>query len=112
MKVLGLLIVIAIALIGSGGARAQGTLLLDDFLRQVEVNNPALRSADFEPELAEAEVRSALGRFDPVLNIEYDYKNKNGIDKENIFGGSLELPLDMLFGPRVKANYNRGIGSN
>ncbi|MCX6139549.1 MAG: TolC family protein [Candidatus Kapabacteria bacterium] len=79
-------------------------------MRQVELNHPALRSADFEPELAEADVRSALGRFDPVLNLSYEYKDKDGKDKLNLFDGSLELPLDMLFGPKVKATYSRGLG--
>ncbi len=85
-------------------------LTLDGFLLQVERTHPSLRSADFEPELAEAEVRSALGRFDPVLDVTYDYKDKAGSDKLNLFESSVELPLDVLFGPKVKASYSRGIG--
>lgn len=92
-------------------ARGQALLSLQDFLLLVERAHPSLRSADFEPELAEAEVRSALGRFDPLLNVRYQYEDNAGSDKLNLFDGSLELPLDMLFGPRLKASYNRGIGT-
>jgi outer membrane protein TolC len=30
----------------------------------------------------------------------------------NLFEGSLELPLDMMFGPKLKASYTRGLGTN
>ncbi|HLP27066.1 MAG TPA: TolC family protein, partial [Candidatus Didemnitutus sp.] len=112
MKVHAILFLITMLLAGAGRSIAQSTLTLEAFLRQVEVNNPALRSADFEPEIAEAEVRAALGRFDPVLNLSYEYKDKDGKDKLNLFDGALELPLDMLFGPKLKASYSRGMGSS
>ncbi len=86
------------------------TLTLQDFLQQVERQHPALQSANYEPELAEAEIRSALGRFDPVLSFQYDSKLKSGDDKVSTIDGSLELPLDMMFGPKLKANYRRGQG--
>lgn len=112
MKVHAILFLLTMVMTGTGSTIAQSTLTLEAFLRQVEVNNPALRSADFEPEIAEAEVRAALGRFDPVLNLSYEYKDKDGKDKLNLFDGALELPLDMLFGPKLKASYSRGIGSS
>ena len=91
---------------------AQDVLRLQDFLLQVERTHPSLRSADFEPELAEAEIRSALGSFDPLLNVSYEYKDTDGRDKLNLFDGSIEMPLDMLFGPSLKASYRRGIGQS
>jgi outer membrane protein TolC len=42
----------------------------------------------------------------------YEYKDKSGADKLNLFEGSLELPLDMMFGPKLKASYTRGLGTN
>lgn len=86
------------------------TIPLQEFLAMVERTHPALRAAQFEPELAEAEIRNALGGFDPVLKSLYEYKDKSGTDKVNALDASVELPLDMLFGPRVKAGYSRGIG--
>lgn len=112
MKAHVTLFIVSMAMAGTTCVFAQTTLSLGAFLRQVELNNPALRSADFEPEIAEAEVRAALGRFDPMLNMSYEYKDKDGNDKLNLFDGSLELPLDMLFGPKLKASYSRGIGSS
>lgn len=103
----GSLFVVSTSIVG-----AQEVLALDDFLRRVELMHPSLRSAQFEPDLAEAEIRNALGRFDPKLDVQYTYKDKDGADKLNLLNGSLELPLDMLFGPKLKATYARGIGTD
>lgn len=89
---------------------AQDVIRLDDFLRRVEVSHPSLRIASYEPDLAEAEIRNALGRFDPRLSATYEYKDKSGVDKLNVLDAAVELPLDMLFGPKVKAQYSRGLG--
>lgn len=91
---------------------AQDILTLREYLQQVELTHPSLRSASFEPDLAEAEIRNSLGRFDPKLDVQYTYKDKDGADKLNTFNGALELPLDMLFGPKLKATYARGIGTD
>jgi outer membrane protein TolC len=91
---------------------AQQIVTLESYLQLVERQHPSLRSATFEPELAEAEIRSALGRFDPLVSMSYEYKDKSGADKLNLFEGSLELPLDMMFGPKLKASYTRGLGTN
>jgi len=91
---------------------AQQIVTLESYLQLVERQHPSLRSATFEPELAEAEIRSALGRFDPLVSMSYEYKDKSGADKLNLFDGSLELPLDMMFGPKLKASYTRGLGTN
>lgn len=99
-------------LVASASVSAQQLVTLESFLQQVERQHPSLRAASFEPELAEAEIRSALGRFDPLLSVDYQYKDKEGSDKLNLFEGSLELPLDMMFGPKLKASYTRGLGTN
>jgi len=89
---------------------AQPTFTLQQFLAEVEASHPSLRVAQYEPELAEAEIRNALGRFDPAVRVDYEYKEKDGVDKLNYLDGAVELPLDVLFGPKVKADYRRGIG--
>ncbi len=93
-------------------AAASQTLDLQQYLQLVEAANPSIRSAQYETELAQAEILSAVGRFDPLLNMGITYEDKNGADKLNFFDGSLELPLNMLFGPSIKAGYRRGIGTN
>jgi len=90
--------------------RAQPMMDLETYLRQVEQAHPSIRAAAYEPDLAEAEIRNALGRFDPNLTLDYLYKDKSGSDKVNFLDGSLELPLNMLFGPKLKAEYRRGMG--
>lgn len=101
----------AFLLVASAIGSAQPTLDLQSYLSAVEQTYPALRAASYEPDLAEAEIRNALGRFDPDLRVEYEYKDKGGSDKLNYLDGSLQLPLNMLFGPKLKAEYRRGIGS-
>lgn len=98
------------ALISVPSLFGQQVITLQEVLTTVEQTHPALRAASYEPELAEAEIRNALGRFDPDLNVTYEYKDKSGTDKVNYLDGSVELPLNMLFGPKLKAEYRRGIG--
>jgi outer membrane protein TolC len=108
MKFILLLAAIPLSIAATSG---QGTVLtLQEFLLLVEQQHPALQSANYEPDIAEAEIRSALGRFDPMLSFQYDSKLKSGDDKVSTIDGSLELPLDMMFGPKLKANYRRGQG--
>jgi outer membrane protein TolC len=83
---------------------------LTEFLREVEVSHPSLRSAAFEPDFAQAEIRSALGRFDPTIDASVLYKDKDGSDKLYTIDGKVELPIDILFSPKVKAEYQRGLG--
>lgn len=103
---------IIVAVCMATSVAAQQIVTLESYLQLVERQHPSLRSATFEPELAEAEIRSALGRFDPLVSMSYEYKDKSGADKLNLFEGSLELPLDMMFGPKLKASYTRGLGTN
>lgn len=93
-------------------AVAQRTVSLRDFLDLVETNHPTIRAANLEPELADAELRSALGRFDPLLALNYESKLKSGADKLTILEGSIEQPLDLLFGPKIKAGFQRGTGTS
>jgi outer membrane protein TolC len=104
------ILVHAVFLVTSSMTLTSQVVTLQDFLAAVERTHPALRAAQFEPELAEAEIRNALGGFDPVLKSLYEYKDKGGTDKVNSLDASVELPLDLVFGPRIKAGYSRGIG--
>ena len=87
-------------------------LSLEEFLAIVEAAHPGIRAAQYEPDLAEAEIRNALGRFDPDLSLNYTYKDSDGKDKLNMMEGSLKLPLNTVFSPTLKAEYRRGMGSS
>lgn len=91
-------------------AWSQRVTSLRDFLNLVERTNPSLRAASLEPEVADADLQAALGRFDPFLAVNYESKFKNGQDKLTVIEGAIEQPLDMLFGPKIKAAYQRGSG--
>jgi outer membrane protein TolC len=93
-----------------GTAWSQRETPLREFLSLVERTNPALRSASLEPNVADADLQAALGRFDPFLAVNYESKFKSGQDKLTVLEGAIEQPLDMLFGPKIKAAYQRGSG--
>jgi outer membrane protein TolC len=87
-------------------------ITLDDFLVRVEQTHPALRSASYEPDLANAEITSALGRFDPSLNARLNYEDKDGQNKLGTVDALLSMPLNTLFGPSISASYGLGQGSS
>lgn len=106
------LVSVAIVFIGwvLSAASQVPILTFEQFLQRVERFHPTVLAANYEPDIAEAEIRSALGRFDPLLSLNYDSKLKSGSDKATTVEGSIELPLDMMFGPKLKADYRRGLG--
>lgn len=91
-------------------AWSQRVTPLREFLSLVERTNPTLRAASLEPEVADADLQAALGRFDPFFSVNYESKFKSGQDKLTVIQGAIEQPLDMLFGPKIKAAYQRGSG--
>ncbi|MBU3698600.1 MAG: TolC family protein [Candidatus Kapabacteria bacterium] len=107
---LRILLILVVAALIQQTSHAQRRVGLREFLDLVERNHPTIRAANLEPELADADVRSALGRFDPFLAFNYESKVKSGSDKLTVLEGSIEQPLDMLFGPKIKAGFQRGTG--
>lgn len=103
---------IMIAILSTIMIQAQEVVYVRAYLDAVERAHPVLQAASFEADLAEAEIRNALGRFDPVLDLHYQHKDKDGTNKLDLLRSSVELPMDMLFGPKLKATYNRGTGTH
>ncbi|MCU0424817.1 MAG: TolC family protein [Candidatus Kapabacteria bacterium] len=101
--------------ISSVAAQNLDTLNLRQFLRTIIATHPLLQSAAFERNIADAELQSALGGFDPVIRAGYDLKyeaSQSSPDKINHLVTDVELPLNTLFGPKVMAGFERGIGSS
>lgn len=99
----------------SASAQRIDTLSLKQFLRSIIASHPLLQSAAFERNIADAEMQSALGGFDPVVRAGYYLKyeaSQSSPDKINRFVADVELPLNTLFGPKVLAGFERGIGSS
>lgn len=99
----------------SAQAQKLDTLSLKQFLQSVLAAHPALQSAAFEQGIAEAEIQSALGGFDPVLRSRYDLKYEGWQttpDRINSFSAGIEMPLNTLFGPKIMAGFDRSIGSS
>ena len=91
------------------------TIYFRDFLRSILAANPIIQSAALEQDIADAELLSALGGFDPMLRGKYDLKYEawketpESIDNA-LFG--VEVPLATLFGPKIFAGFERGVGSS
>ena len=91
------------------------TLRLKQFLQSILLAHPVLQSAAFERNIADAELQSALGGFDPVLRSQYELKYEGWQatpDRINHFSAGIEMPLNTLFGPKISAGFDRGIGSS
>lgn len=91
------------------------TLSFRDFLRSILAANPVIQAAALEQNIADAEMLSALGGFDPVIRGKYDLKYEAWKDTpesiNNVLFG-VEAPLATLFGPKAFAGFERGVGSS
>lgn len=107
--ILGLLLSVPIS------AQKIDTLDFKQFLQNILATHPAVQAAGYERNIAEAEMQSALGGFDPMLKSSYDLKyelSQSTPDKINHFAASVEMPLNTLFGPKIMAGFERAIGSS
>ncbi len=86
-------------------------MTIEQFLDEVLQAHPTSFSADLENDIASASLRNALGSFDPMFTLQYEYKTKEGIPTANKINTELELPFATLFGPKLIAKYKRGEGS-
>jgi outer membrane protein TolC len=87
-------------------------LSFEQFLRRVLAAHPLAESAFLEQAVAQAEIQSALGSFDPFVGARYDYKQTSARESFNRVDAAVELPLNTLFGPKVFAGFQRNIGPN
>ncbi len=87
------------------------SITIEQFLDDVLQANPTALSAELENDVASASLRNALGGFDPMFNLEYEYKTKDGLPTVNVFNAGVELPFSTLFGPKFIAKYKRGEGT-
>jgi outer membrane protein TolC len=83
------------------------------FLQSVLIAHPAVQAAALEQNIARAELLNAMGGFDPVLKGSYDYKASGGKEPSiNYIDAGVEMPINMLFGPKVGVAFDRGLGSS
>jgi outer membrane protein TolC len=93
-------------------AQTPDSLTFGQFLRRVLLANPLSESALLEQAIAEAELQSALGGFDPLLLARYDYKEISGRESFSRMDAGVEATINALFGPKVSAGFQRNIGSS
>lgn len=99
----------------SVNAQQTDTLSLKQFLQSILAAHPALQSAALERNIADAEIQSALGGFDPALRSQYELKYEgwqSTTDRINHFSAGVEMPLNTLFGPKIMVGFDRAIGSS
>jgi outer membrane protein TolC len=91
-------------------AQMRDSLDFKQFLQTVLATNPIARAAAFEKAIAENEIQSAFGGFDPLLKAGYDFKSEASKTKYDELVAGVEVPLGTLFGPKILAGYERAIG--
>jgi outer membrane protein TolC len=92
------------------GAQTRDSISFSEFLRTVLATNPIARQAAFENPIAENEILSALGGFDPLIKAEYNFKSESSKTKYDELLANVEVPLGTLFGPKILAGYERATG--
>lgn len=92
-------------------AQTDTTLLpFQEFYRQVIAYHPIAKQARLLTDQAKAELRSARGAFDPVIDLSYRNKTTNSQNSYSYFTPELKLPT--LVGIDVKAGAEMSSGLN
>lgn len=103
-----LLLFLGIGLAAGLTARTQSVLTEKEFLERVRQFHPICYQARLTADIASRLVGAARGQFDPVASGSWD--NKRYDDKEywRLLHSEVKAPL--LFGPEIKAGYERAEG--
>ncbi len=100
-------------LVGIGvpwGTSSAQSLGFDAFYRQVRAQHPIARQAQLTAEIAAADLRGALGAFEPVLSVGWDNKTFGGKSYYDEYAFKLTVPTSV--GMDVKLGFDRAGGSN
>lgn len=95
----------------SGIAQSDTTnaiLGLEDYIQLVLANHPVVKQADLQIGMAEAELLSAKGQFDPKLQSSYDLKNFKEKEYYDLLDLTLKVPTVLPFDPKISFNRNEG----
>lgn len=90
------------------GLAAQAVLTEKDFLERVRQYHPISYQAQLTADIASRLVGAARGQFDPVAAGTWDGKRYDDKDYWRILHSEVKAPL--LFGPDIKAGYERADG--
>ncbi|TAE21163.1 MAG: TolC family protein [Candidatus Kapaibacterium sp.] len=93
-------------------AQVRDSLRFKQFLQAVMKAHPVVQSAALENKIADNEIQSALGSFDPMIRAGYDTKVEASKSKYDDLYADVEVPLATLFGPKILAGYSRAIGGS
>lgn len=107
----GLFLILLCILQFLSNAQNDTTLLpFQDFYRQVIAYHPIAKQARLLTDQAKAELRSARGAFDPVIDVNYRNKTSNDVTSFSYFMPQLKVPT--LIGIDLKAGAEMSSGLN
>jgi outer membrane protein TolC len=105
-----LLLLVSLAGLNQHSLRAQGNnvLVFDAFYDQVIKYHPIAKAANLLPEMAKAELRSARGAFDPV--VQADVRGKQTNDKNSYQYIEPQIKIPTFPGIDIKAGLDQSSG--
>ncbi len=81
---------------------------INDLTAFILSNHPVVKQAELLSETARQEIRFARGNFDPKFSLDWQNKEKNGIEYYNKLHSELKVPLRMPVEPKVGVERNLG----
>lgn len=84
------------------------TFSISQLYGMVLAHHPVVKQAEMVREMANAELLSAKGNFDPKLQSGYDLKNLKGTEYWDIFNTTLKVPTWIPIDPKVSFERNQG----
>lgn len=83
-------------------------LSLAEVLELASAYHPIVRQAGLQDQMAQAELRTARGQFDPKLQSQYNLKNYHGTEYYNKFYNNFKIPTWFPIDPKVEVYRNSG----
>lgn len=81
---------------------------LESYIQLVLANHPVVKQADLEIGMAEAQLLSAKGQFDPKLQSSYSLKNFDKKEYWDLLDMTLKVPTVLPFDPKISFNRHQG----
>lgn len=84
------------------------TFSISQLVNMVLANHPVVQQAEMVREMANAELLSAKGGFDPKISANYDLKNFKDTEYWDILNTTLKVPTWIPIDPKISLDRNQG----
>lgn len=112
MKTISFFLLLLIVVNAFSQQQKEQIFTIDDFIQQIKQYHPIAKQANIQVKKAQADLLSAKGRFDPVLNIDISRKTFDGKNYYNYSNPEIKIYTPSAIGIRAGVESNGGIYTN